>query len=717
MKQIVQNLKSGKVEVDEVPSPVLHERRILVRTGASLISAGTERMIMKLARKSLAGKARERPDLVRKVLAKIRRDGVWAAWQTVRDRLDQEVPLGYSLCGEVVAVGPALRGFEVGRRVACAGAGFANHAELNCIPPLLAVPVPDSVGTEAAAYATVGAIALQGIRNADVRVGESVVVLGLGLIGQLAVQILKQAGCRVVGLDVRPERADLAARHGAELALTMNDDAERAVLRFTRGRGADAVVITAATSSNRPVELAARLARDRARVIMVGVTGMDIPRKPYFEKELTFLVSRSYGPGRYDPQYEIEGHDYPAGYVRWTENRNIEAFLDLVAAGGVCPDACTTHRFPIDEAEKAFELVFTGREPHLGVVLTYPQPEESRSPLGPRRIELAPRHLATPHDTVGVSLVGAGRFARSVLLPQLARLPGVAFRGVVTASGISARSVGRKYGFAFCTSEEQEILEDDATVAVVLATPHSRHADGVCRALRAGKAVFVEKPLAITGDQLQQIRETLRTHPGPLMVGFNRRFSALADALKQFLAGRGPLCILYRCNAGPAPNDHWISDPNEGGRILGEACHFFDFFAYLTDAAPLTVFAVAPSGSSGDDAQIVVTYADGSVCHLAYTSAGPDSFGKERVEAFAGGRVGVLEDFRHLHLQDRTGRPQRRKLMRADKGHARELAAFVAALREGRDMPIAVDSLIQTTRVSLAAVESMRRGEPVPIAC
>ena len=448
MKQIVQNLKHGTIKAAEVPPPILRDRGILVRTGASLISAGTERMMIKLARKGPLGKARQRPDLVRKVLAKVQRDGLRAAWQAVRDRLDREVPLGYSLSGKVVAVGPRVRGFEVGQRVACAGAGYANHAEINYVPALLAVPVPPAVSTEAAAYATVGAIALQGIRNAEARVGETVVVLGLGLIGQLAVQLLHRSGCRVVGLDVSGERVRLAGSHGADLAMMIKDDRlEDGVLEFTRGRGADAVIIAAATRSNAPVELAARLARDRARVVMVGVTGMHIPRKPYYEKELTFIVSRSYGPGRYDQQYEVEGRDYPAGYVRWTESRNIEAFLDLVAVGGVRPEVCTTHRFPIGEAEKAFELILANREPRLGVILTYPESPADEQGTGPTRIELGVSPETKPQDTVGVSFVGAGSFARSVLLPQLAKTPGVALRGVATASGVSARSVGEKFGF------------------------------------------------------------------------------------------------------------------------------------------------------------------------------------------------------------------------------------------------------------------------------
>ncbi|MCR4414980.1 MAG: bi-domain-containing oxidoreductase, partial [Thermoguttaceae bacterium] len=684
------------------------------------------------------------PDLVRKVLAKLRRDGFLATFAAVREKLDREIPLGYSVSGEVVAVGAHAREFSAGQRVACAGAGYANHAEVNYVPRLLAVPVPEGVSTEAAAYATVGAIALQGMRNADVRAGEAVVVLGLGLIGQLAVQLLKAAGCRVVGLDVAQSRVDLAAAQGADLALAVEAEGlHHRVLDFTRGRGADAVLITAATTSSAPLELAAELARDRARVVLVGVTGMQVPRKEYYEKELTFIVSRSYGPGRYDRQYEERGHDYPPGYVRWTENRNLEAFLDLVAAGRVRPETLTTHRFAIADALAAFELILTNREPHLGVVLTYPQPASAAPPA--RRIELLSPAVGRPKGTVGVSFLGAGSFARSVLLPNLAKVPGVELRGICSASGVSARSAGEKYKFAFCASAEEELLADDRTDAVFIVTPHSRHADAVCRALAAGKAVFCEKPLAVTAEQVARVRQALNSlascatacplpetpvaaegKPLPaagkqchtrLMVGFNRRFAPLARELKEHLAGRGPLAVHYRCNAGQLAADHWLASAEEGGRIIGEACHFFDFFQYLTDSEPVEVFARCPGPQTSlDEAQATVTYADGSVCHLLYTTRGPASYSKERIEVFAGGRVGVLEDFHTLWLESETGRHTRRRLFRPDKGHAAELQAFVEAVRGGTAMPIVAESLLATTMIAVAAVESMHRQQPVRLA-
>ena len=718
MKQMLQNLKTGKISVEDVPRPMLRDEGIVVRTRKSLISAGTERMMLSLGKKSLLGKAKERPDLVKKVIGKMRRDGFFATFQTVRDKLDSDMPLGYSNCGEVVEVGARARRFEVGGLVACAGAGYANHAEVNYIPRLLAVPLPGGVSTEAAAYATVGTIALQGVRLADMRVGESAVVLGLGLIGQLTVQILKASGCRVAALDISPDRVKLASESGADMALVLEGErTEKQVLDFTRGRGADAILITAATSSNEPVEQAARLARDRAKVIMVGVTGMDIPRTPYFKKELTFMVSRSYGPGRYDSDYEEHGQDYPVGYVRWTENRNIEAFLDMVASGAVKPELCTTHRFAISDAVSAFELILSGEEPYLGVVLEYPEDTAGKEAVKSTRIEIGGVGQdgtgVKTAGTVGLSFIGAGGFARSVHMPNAKNLPDVALRGVVDASGMAAKSAGNKFGFAFCASTESELYDDPETDALVIVTPHSQHADGVCRALAAGKAVLVEKPLSINIEGLRKVRAALESHPHNLIIGFNRRFSPLAAELKGHFAGRGPLNVQYRCNAGPLPAEHWISDPSEGGRIIGEACHFIDFFAFLTGAAPVNVFAAAPSIDSADDAAITISYADGSVCQLIYSSTGPSSYSKERIEVFGGGMAGTLTDFRRLEITSDNKRFKPRKLMQADKGHSQELRAFAESIRRGEPSPISVESLFDTTLVTIAVLESIQRGVPI----
>lgn len=518
MKQVLQNRKTGQVRVVDVPTPQLRPDGLLVRNVVSLISAGTERASIELSQKSLVGMARERPDLVQRVLDKLRKDGFLATMNAVREQFDRELPLGYSAAGQVTAVGANVVGYEPGQLVSCCGAGFACHAEVNAVPRLLTASAPNGVTAEQAAYATVGSIALQGIRNTDARVGETVAVVGLGLIGQLAVMLLRASGCRVIGLDVSAQRVEQAISNGAVAAFVGEGPAiEEAVMKATRGRGADAVLITAATKSNAPVELAARIARDRAKVVMVGVTGMDIPRNNYYHKELTFIVSRSYGPGRYDTQFEEKGHDYPIGYVRWTEQRNLEAFLDLCSLGAIKPETLTTHRFPIADAVQAYEMILEGKEPYLGVVLEYPVPKEATDGAGAvgqtilsvpsSRVILKPNATATSKPgTVGVSFIGAGNFARGVLLKNLQMLPNIEYRGILTASGQSAVSAGSKYGFAFCTSEVDEILSDAATAAVFIATRHSQHAELVVRALNAGKAVFVEKPLAVNAEQLERVR-------------------------------------------------------------------------------------------------------------------------------------------------------------------------------------------------------------------
>lgn len=702
MKQVLQNRKTGQVRVVDVPTPQLQPDRMLVRNVVSLISAGTERASIELSQKSLVGMARERPDLVQRVMDKLRKDGFLATLNAVREQFDRELPLGYSAAGHITALGANVIGHEPGQLVACCGAGFACHAEVNAVPRLLTAIAPAGVTAEQAAYATVGSIALQGIRNTDARVGETVAVIGLGLIGQLAVMLLKASGCRVIGLDVSSKRTEQAITNGAVAAFVGDGPAiEEAVMKATRGRGADAVLITAATKSNTPVELAARIARDRAKVVMVGVTGMDIPRNDYYHKELTFIVSRSYGPGRYDPQFEERGHDYPIGYVRWTEQRNLEAFLDLCALGVIHPEKLTTHRFPISEAVKAYEMILDGKEPYLGVVLEYPNADQ---PAPASSVVL--RSTSSPPSvpakgTIGVSFIGAGNFARGVLLKNLKSLPGIEYRGILTASGQSAVSAGSKFGFAFCTSSAEEILADPATDAVFIATRHSQHADLVVKALNAGKAVFVEKPLAINMEQLELVRDAAARSSRGVMVGFNRRFAPMAVALKKHFSGVQPLNVHYRVNAGTIPAEHWVADPAEGGRIIGEGCHFLDFFAFLTDSEPVSVDRIAVDRSSPDDVQLLLTYANGSVCHLTYTTTGAKATSKERVEVFGGGRSGILDDYRLLQLDTGSKRVVNQKAwLSQDKGHAAEIAQFIEAVAQNRPMPISLESLISTTVAS-----------------
>jgi predicted dehydrogenase/threonine dehydrogenase-like Zn-dependent dehydrogenase len=712
VKQVLQYVRSGELDVVEVPEPVCKSGGVLVRNAASLISAGTEKTIVDFAGKSMIGKARERPDLVRQVIGKMKKEGLGPTIQAVTSRLDQPIPLGYSCAGTVQAVGRGAEEFAVGDRVACAGMGYASHADAVFVPRNLTVRIPEGVSFEDASYVTVGAIALHGIRIADVRLGENVAVIGLGLLGQLTVQMLKATGCRVIGIDLDASKVALARELGADAAVKRTDDVAGAVASFTGGTGVDAVIVTAATSSNDPIELAGELCRDRGRVSMVGAVGMDMPRKVYYDKELDLRLSRSYGPGRYDPEYEEKGHDYPIGYVRWTERRNMQEFLRLVAEGKVTPARLTTHRFTIDDAERAYHVISgEAGEPFSGVLLSYPP----RAAEAVRTIPLRP--VRAKGGAVGIGVIGAGSFARSVLLPRLARSSEVELVGVATATGMNARTTGDKFKFGYCTTDLRQLLDDDRVEAVVIATRHASHPRFVAEALRAGKAVFVEKPLALDEEGLQTVLEAQAETGGVVSVGFNRRFSPLSARLREAFTGVGPLALTYRVNAGPIPREHWTQDPHEGGgRIIGEACHFVDLAQYLTGSLPVEVFAHALGGAEGalhDTVAITLRFADGSVASVNYFATGDKAFPKERVEVFGGGGVGVLDDFREVAVS-RDGRRTRTRKASQDKGYDEEIAAFLAAVRGGA-APIPLESLVATTRATFAVEASLRSGAPEPV--
>ncbi len=710
MKQVLQNVRSKTPDIVDVPEPAPRGGGVLVRNQASLISAGTEKMVIDFAGKSMLGKARERPDLVRQVMDKVKREGVAATARTVMSRLDQPIPLGYSCAGIVESVGRGAEEFQPGDRVACAGMGYASHAEVVHVPKNLTVRIPEGVSFEDASYVTLGAIALQGVRVADVRLGENVAVIGLGLLGQLSVQLLKAAGCRVMGIDLDPAKVALALEMGAEAAIVRTEDVRGAVDAFTRGVGVDAVVIAAATDSNDPTELAGDICRERGRVSMVGAVKMDVPRKVYYEKELELRLSRSYGPGRYDPEYEERGHDYPIGYVRWTERRNMEEFLRLVAAGQVTPARLTTHRFPIDRADEAYTVIGGEAGPFSGVVLTYPQQAGA-----PRRTVVLKPGAGAPGKT-GVGFIGAGNFARAVLLPAFQRA-GAELVGIATATGMNARTAGDKFGFRYCTTEMQEVLADPSIHAVVIATRHDSHARFAAQALRAGKAVFVEKPLAIDEEGLAEVLQAQAETGAPLAVGFNRRWSALAAELRQAFAG-APVSIQCRVNAGPIPAGSWIHHPDEGGgRIIGEVCHFVDTAAYLAGSDVVEVFAWAVAGPEGalhDTLTASLRFANGSIASIGYFATGDKSFPKERIEVFGGGAVGVLDDWRTLAIS-RDGRAKNTRKLSQDKGFDAEVAAFLEGAREGT-MPVPLASLAATTRATFALEESLRTGRPVAVA-
>jgi polar amino acid transport system substrate-binding protein len=628
---------------------------------------------------------------------------------------------------------------------------YASHAETVFIPKNLAVKIPDDVSFDEAAFVTLGAIALQGVRTAEVKLGDAVAVIGLGLLGQLTVQILKAAGCRVIGIDLETGKVSLASVHGADSGVLRGDAVEAAVGRFTDGFGADAVIVTAAADTNDPIELAGTIARDRAVVTMVGAVRMEVPRKIYYEKELQLRLSRSYGPGRYDAQYEERGVDYPIGYVRWTERRNMQEFLRLVATKAVRLDRLITHRFPVAQAEQAYDII-TGktRQNYLGILLTYDGIAGKR---GGNVVELVPSQKVAD---VRLGVIGAGNFAKSVLLPRLAKMTGVSLVGLATATGRTVKAVGQQFGFDVCTTDYRDLLAHKDVNAVLVATRHDTHAAITADALRAGKTVLVEKPLAISEDGLEEvaaaidqtqgrimvgfnrrfstlseetkqffdgvgplaIREdgleevaaAIEQTRGRIMVGFNRRFSTLSEELKQFFDGAGPLAITYRINAGEVPKESWIQQDEGGGRILGEVCHFVDYLQFLTGAEPVEVFAYK-SASGIDTSVIVVKLSDNSIGNINYFATGDRSFPKERVEVYGGGRVAALDDFRQLETW-RGGKRKVVKRLAQDKGFDRELAAFVEAARGGGEMPIGWRSLALTTLACLRIEESLRSGRP-----
>ena len=715
MKQVVQNLR-GDVRLTEVPAPALRPGGVLVRTVCSVLSPGTERTNVERSRRSMLSKAKDRPDLVRQVIERMRRDGWTATLKSVNERLDALVPMGYSSAGVVEAVGEGVRDLRVGDRVACAGGGYASHAELVWVPQLLCARVPSGGPHEVrladAAFATLGAIALQGFRQGELRLGETVAVTGLGLLGLLTVQLAKAAGCRVVAADLDPDRIALARRLGADVAVRAGEEYETAIRQATSGRGADAVLITAATDSPEPVRQAGRLARDRAVVVVVGAVPADVPRSPFYEKEVEVRFSRSYGPGRYDPSYEERGHDYPVGYVRWTEQRNLEAVLDLLAQGRLDLEPLVSHRFQIAEAERAYQVLTDPDAKALAIVLEYPEAVARTS-----RVDLLAepaRGRASVEGKVRIGVVGASGFARAVMIPALGELPEVTLRGMAAANGLNARSVATQAGFEYCTSEYRDLVADPEVDAVMIATRHGLHAEQAVAALEAGKRVFVEKPLCLTQEELNRIVAAWRAAGRPAtMVGFNRRFSPHTAKVRGLFAGRGePLSIHYRINAGRLPAGSWVNDPQEGGgRILGEVCHFADLSAALVGQQPVYVSAeaVGPDGVAA-----TLRYPDGSVAVLQYLSGGHAKVPKERIEVVGAGTVAVIDDYKTTTWQSPAGEGKFAPGGQ-DKGHRAEFAAFVRAVREGTAEPLSFTECVGSTLATFRIRDAAAAGVGLPI--
>lgn len=710
MKQVVQDIATGKTELLEVPVPSAKPGMALVRTGASLVSVGTERALVEFAGKSLLGKARSRPDLVRQVLEKVQREGLLSTYEAVQNRIEQPMPLGYASAGEIIAVGEGLEGFRVGDRVVCAGGGYAVHAEFALVPANLMAKLPAGITFEQGAVTTLGAISLHGFRLGQAGLRDRVAVIGLGLLGLLAAMIARAAGCAVFGIDVDPARVKRARALGFDAVERTH--AEREAASFSAGYGFDLVQICADTVSNDTVELAGAIARDKGVVVSTGVVGTELPRKIYFEKELQFVVSRSYGPGRYDPEYEEGGVDYPYGYVRWTEGRNLAAFLELVDEGKVDVDALITHLFPISEAASAYSFISDpGEEDFIGVLLTYPGGEDREA----KRIALQSKPAIGSGD-VRLGVIGAGNFATAILFPAMKKVPGLTWVGLATASGLSSGHAGRRYGFQYATSEVETLLADEQINTIAVLTRHHLHADQVRAALDAGKHVFCEKPLAIDRGSLQKVVEALSAAEGLLAVGFNRRFAPLAVKLKQRFETVGdPLMMHYRVNAGALPADHWLHDPQQGGgRIIGEACHFIDFLTFLAGEPPVAVEAIGLADDGRyreDNLQITLRFPGGSIGTVSYLANGSRAFPKERVEVFGGGQTAVLDDFRRLEVAAGGRKHVQRAWLRQDKGHRAEWLAFWQAIERGGPAPIAYDQLIAVTQASFAAVESLRSGE------
>ena len=700
MKQILQSMKSGSTEVADVPAPGPTRGQVLIQTSRTLISAGTERMLVNFGNASLIEKVRLQPERVAMVLDKVRTDGVLPTLAAVQNKLDQPLPLGYCNVGAAIAIGAGVSGFVPGDRIASNG----KHAEIVSVPVNLCARVPDGVSDDEAAFTVLGAIALQGVRLTQPTLGEAIVVTGLGLVGLMCVQLLRANGCRVLGIDYDAEKLALARQFGAETVnLAAGQDPVAAAMAFSRARGVDGVVITATSRSNEPVHQAALMCRQRGRIVLVGVVGLELSREDFYKKELTFQVSSSYGPGRYDPGYEEKGQDYPVGFVRWTEQRNFEAVLDMMADRRLDVRPLLSHRFRIDDAAEAYALI-AGDAPSLGIVLSYPGAAAAL-----HRTVVLPAQVITPASgSVRVSFVGSGNYATAVLIPAF-KAAGAALHSVASSSGVSGLHAARKFGFTSTTTDTESLFADSETRAIVITTRHDSHARLVIQALQAGKDVFVEKPLCLTLDELHAVKtlyaqlEAIGTAPR-VMVGFNRRFAPHVQKIRALLAGTpGPKTFVMTVNAGVLPAEHWTQDPDVGGgRIIGEACHFVDLLRYLAQAEIAGQSTATMKGGAGDTVSIQLNFSDGSLGTIHYFANGAKSFPKERLDVFASGRVLQLDNFRRLTGYGWPGFKAAR-LWKQDKGQTACAAAFVHAIAHGFASPIPFSEIAEVTRVSIAA--------------
>jgi predicted dehydrogenase len=709
MKQLIQSFKTGELGLFEVPAPVCGENGALVQTTVSLVSAGTEKMLVDFAKKSMLAKAKDRPDLVKQVVDKMKKEGVKNTLEKVFTKLDTPIPLGYSCAGRVIEVGSNMSGLNVGDRVACGGAGYANHSEINYVPKNLMVKIPDGVDDIDASFVTVGAIALQSVRQTEPRLGERVAVMGLGLLGQLTVQLLKANGCKVIGSDVDPDKIALAKKLGADEACHASELIAKAS-EFSNGYGVDAVIIAASTMSNQPVIDAAEISRMRGRVVFLGMVGMDIPRNEYYKKEIDLRLSMAYGPGRYDPEYEEKGNDYPYDLVRWTEQRNFEAFLGLIEEGKITPKEILTHEFDFENAMDAYDLLEGKvKEKYLGIVLKYKRDIKLEDEKTVQRTS-----KALSSDKINVGLIGAGNFTKSVILPNMQKVGDYELVGLCTATGVSAQGTGKKYDFKYMTTDSSEIFKNSEINSVFITTQHDKHASAVIESIKSKKHCFVEKPLCIYEEELEAIQE-IYSGESIVQVGFNRRFSPMIQSMKQNINGQ--VSINYRINAGVIPKDVWIQDRTiGGGRIIGEVCHFIDTCSYLIGSDVVSVYATTVTKNDQsipdeDNVNIILNYANGSTATIGYYAYGDTAMPKEYIEVFGNGVSMSMTDFRELIVYS-GGKAKKEKSANQDKGFVAEFKAFKEAVKSGNPA-ISFESIYNTTKTTFKILESIRRDEIV----
>ena len=724
MKQVVQSYKNGEVNLFDVPVPTCKSGGILVHNVNSLISAGTEKLMIETGRKSLLGKAKARPDLVRRFIDKARREGLTSVYKEAMNRLDEPIALGYSSAGVVLETNDTSTDIKVGDRVACVGAGFASHAEIVWVPDNLYTRIPDNVGFDEAAFTTLGSIAMHGIRSTGITFGENVAVIGLGVIGLLTVQILEAYGCNVIALDIDKRRVSLAKMFGAQEALVVNDDMLCPIENLTKGYGVDAVIITAACNDSKPVQIAENICRKGGKIVLVGVADLHLTRSSFWEKELIFRVSKASGPGSVEPVYEREGYDYPINYVRWTEKRNMEHFVELLSRREIDVKSLISHRFEISDASKAYDMITNKKEPYIGILLNYSNHGHIvKDRIDESMVTLKEVGSEGEISVRNVGFIGWGMFTKNILLPAIKKVKNANLIGIATTTGISSHHVGRKYGFKYCTSNYKNILKDNSIDSVVIATRHNQHCNLIVESLEAGKHVFIEKPLCISKEELKKIsgayNNAISQKSLKFMVGFNRRYSSLAVETKSvFEKRKTPLVMIYRVNAGYLQPDHWAQNPDVGGgRIIGEICHYIDFFQYITEAYPKTLFAESISGDTGkylkdDNVCLTVKFSDGSIGTIIYSSAGTKAFSREKVEIFGEETAIVIDDFREL-VTFKGSRKKRIRKRVQDVGYVNELNYFLNTLSSG-DNGLFKHS-IYTTLATFKAKESLDKGIPVTI--